>query len=266
MTVQCREVRQLADAFLSDQLLVETTHEMVRHLEGCPTCREEIAARRALRAKLQNAFASAAELAPRPEFVAVLPARLRSGGGQSFSRREWLQSWWAMAAGVAAVVGGGLFARGALRRSHLATVARDAVGDHRNCALTFNLAERPIPLDEAARRYDAAYAALATLELPATLGNDPLEIIDRHSCVYQGRRFGHIVSRYRNQVVSLLVTLFPESVGSVPEMLPPDDGLHTAAFSSAGHVAFIVSDLSEREVAMIAGALAGPVSRRLAGA
>ena len=42
MTMQCREVRELADSFLSEQLLVETNHEIVRHLETCPDCRADI--------------------------------------------------------------------------------------------------------------------------------------------------------------------------------------------------------------------------------
>jgi len=45
VTVTCRETRELGDAFLSDQLLVETTHDIVRHLETCAACREEIDSR-----------------------------------------------------------------------------------------------------------------------------------------------------------------------------------------------------------------------------
>jgi hypothetical protein len=67
VTMQCREVRELLDAFLGDQLLVETTNDLVRHLEGCPACRTELEGRRALRARLQSAFAGAVPLAPTPE-------------------------------------------------------------------------------------------------------------------------------------------------------------------------------------------------------
>jgi len=266
LTVQCREVRELADAFLSDQLLVETTHEIVRHLEICPACREDLAARRALRAKLQSAFAGAADLAPRAEFVEDLSARLRPGVRGTVSRREWLQSWWAVAAGAVAAVGGGLFARGAVHRSRLAALARNAAGDHQNCAVKFNLAERPISLEEAARRYDAAYASLATLEPPVGLSEGPIEILDRHSCVYQGRRFGHIVFRYRRRLVSLLVTSLTESVGTSPEMLPADGSFNIVSFSVGRHLVFVVSDLSERDTLQVARALAEPLSRRLPGA
>jgi hypothetical protein len=109
-------------------------------------------------------------------------------------------------------------------------------------------------------------AGLATLEPPAALPDDSMEILDRHSCVYEGSRFGHIVFRYRGRLVSLLVTTLSESLGTSPEMLPADGGLHVAAFSSGRHLVFVVSDFSERDTLRVAQALAEPVSRRLAGA
>jgi len=54
--MQCREVRDLADSFLSEQLLVETNHQVLRHLEGCPACRTELEAHRELRAAIRRAF------------------------------------------------------------------------------------------------------------------------------------------------------------------------------------------------------------------
>jgi hypothetical protein len=39
-----------------DQLLIETTSDVVRHLEVCPACRAELEGRRALRARLQSAL------------------------------------------------------------------------------------------------------------------------------------------------------------------------------------------------------------------
>jgi hypothetical protein len=146
--MQCREVRELLDAFLGDQLLVETTNDLVRHLEGCPACRTELEGRRALRARLQSAFAGAVPLAPTPEFLNGLEARLRAHQTSRMTRRSWLRSWGAAAAAMITVISGGLFARGALHRSRLAALARNAAGDHQNCAIKFNLSERPISLEE----------------------------------------------------------------------------------------------------------------------
>ena len=84
-----------------------------------------------------------------------------------------MQSWWTLAAGIALAAGGGLFVRNSNARSRLATLARQAAGDHQNCAVTFSLAERPIPLEDAGLRYGGPYAALATFEPVAVDG--PLE-------------------------------------------------------------------------------------------
>ena len=257
--MQCRDVRELADSFLSEQLLVETNHELLRHLETCPDCRADIAGRRAMRERLRTAFARAEDLRPRPAFTEELRATLRPSQ-QRISRRSVLQSWWPLAAGVALTAGGGFMVRYASSRSRLATLARDAAGDHQNCAVKFNLAERPIPLEEAGRRYGAPYAALATFEPPAVDG--PLELLERHSCVYQGHRFGHVVFRYRGALTSLLVT------DGVPpaaaELEPNDSGLAVASLPAGRFLGFVVADLDRRDVLRLAQTLAEPLSQHLA--
>ena len=265
--MQCRDVRELADSFLSEQLLVETNHELLRHLETCPDCRVDIAGRRAMRDSLRAAFARAEDLRPRPEFTAELLATLRPSQPEKekekaieISRRSVLQSWWALAAGLALAAGGGLFVRHSSARSRLATLARDAAGDHQNCAVKFNLAERPIGLEDAGRRYGAPYAALATFEPPAVDGS--LEMLERHSCVYQGRRFGHVVFRYRGALTSLLVT--DGAPPATPELEPNDSGPAVASLPAGRFLAFIVADLDRRSVLRLAQTLAEPLSQHLA--
>jgi anti-sigma factor RsiW len=264
VTMQCRDVRELLDAFLGDQLLVETTNDLVHHLEGCPACRTELEGWRALRARLQSAFASAVPLAPTPEFLNGLEARLRAHQISRMTRRSWLRSWGAAAAAIVTAISGALFARGALHRSRLAALARNAAGDHQNCAIKFNLSERPIPLEEAARRYDPAFASFTTLPAPTGLPNGAAEILERHSCVYEGRRFAHVVFRYSGHIVSLLVTEGSESIDSSPELLPTDGPLQVASFSAGRHLAFVVSDLPSEDTARFAQAIARSVSQRLA--
>jgi hypothetical protein len=257
--MECRDVREMADSFLSEQLLVETNHELLRHLETCPVCRSDIAARRALRERLRSAFARAEELQPRPEFAAELQARLRASQ-PGLTRRSLLKSWWALAAGIAGAAGGGLFARRSIARSHLATLAREAAGDHQYCAVKFSLAERPIPLEDAGKRYGAFYAALATFEAPPVDG--PLQLLERHACVYQGRRFGHVVFRYRGALTSLLVTDAPPP--PAPELEAIDARAAVASLPAGRFVAFVVADLDRQHVLRLAQALATPLSQHLA--
>jgi len=263
MTMQCRDVRELIDAFLGDQLLVETTNDLVRHLEVCPACRAELGTRRALRARLQSAFGGAAALAPRPDFLSDVESELRVRAASQMSRRSWLRSWGAVAAAAVTAISGGLVARGALHRSRLAALARDAAGDHQNCAIKFNLPERPISLEEAAGRYDPTYASFITLMAPSGLPSGPAEVLDRHSCVYEGRRFAHVVFRYRAHLVSLLVTAGTESIGPSPEMLLPDGPLRVASFSAGRHLVFVVSDLPAQDISRFADAIVRPVTQRL---
>jgi hypothetical protein len=258
--MQCRDVRELVDSFLSEQLLVETNHEIVRHLETCPDCRADVAARRALRDKIRSAFVGARELGARPEFSAELAAKLRPLE-REISRRSLLKSWWALAAGLVLAAGGGLFVRGSISRSRLAALAQQAAGDHQNCAVKFDLAERPIRLEEAARRYGGPYAALATFQPPAAV-DGPLDAVERHSCVYQGRRFGHIVFRYGGTIASLLVT--EGAPPAAAELEQAEGSAHVASLPAGRYIGFIVSDLDRDRTLRLAQALADPLSRQLA--
>jgi hypothetical protein len=257
--MECRDVREMADSFLSEQLLVETNHELLRHLETCPVCRSEMAARRALRERLRSAFVQAEGLRPRPEFAAELRTALRASQ-PGITRRSLLQSWWSLAAGLALAAGGGVFVRNSTGRSRMATLAREAAGDHQYCAVKFSLAERPISLEDAGKQYGNFYAALATFEAPAVDG--PLELLERHACVYQGRRFGHVVFRYRGALTSLLVT--DAAPPPAPELEPADSGPAVASFPAERFVGFVVADLDRQHVLRLAQAFAAPLTQHLA--
>ena len=75
--MNCRDVREIADSFLCEQLLTETNHEILRHLDTCPPCRTEIDARRRLRGALREAFNRAPELQASAEFRDRLRDQLR---------------------------------------------------------------------------------------------------------------------------------------------------------------------------------------------
>ena len=82
--MECEQVRQLADSYLSDELIVETNHQIISHLEHCADCRRELAARRELRTRLREAFTNASENQIRPEFLSRLSEQLRD---QALGRR-----------------------------------------------------------------------------------------------------------------------------------------------------------------------------------
>jgi hypothetical protein len=47
--MQCRDARELLDSFLAQELLVETNHELLRHVSGCPDCKSDLDTRARLR-------------------------------------------------------------------------------------------------------------------------------------------------------------------------------------------------------------------------
>ena len=93
---------------MTEQLLVETTHAIVAHLEQCPTCRAEIEGLRRLRASTRTAFNAAAELQVRPEFVARLSSQLQVTAAAPRTVVAPRPRWLALAAGLMLLVGSGL--------------------------------------------------------------------------------------------------------------------------------------------------------------
>ena len=290
--MQCREFREIADSYLSNELMVETNHAIISHLEQCAECRQELKSRRELREKLQRAFLKSPENQLRPEFAARLRTELHdyspgNRGAQLASRRGWRASltrkqWLALAACLLLAIGVGLVVVRkrlveATARSEIAARqskanefktewARFAVGDHRDCAIKFRLAEKPIDLEVAGQKYDPVYLNLSKAVV-SQQGAPPLDaqFLEAHSCVFEGRRFAHIVLKYHGRVVSFLVTGIEQTKDVQPPADPQVstcsefDGYNVSCFQTARHAVFLVSDLSEGENLALARALAPSV-------
>jgi len=260
--MQCRDARELLDSFIGEELLVETNHELLRHLATCPECNAELEGRRRIRSGLKQAFSRSADLKMRPGFANELATQLRMPA-QSAAKQVWQVRWFAIAASLLIVVGAGTY----LLRTRMSEATRLAAGDHQNCAVKFALQEKPISLREASERYDAAYAQLVTRP-PDTVRTAAgvLRIADRHSCVFGGRRFGHVVFRLDDHLVSVLMTRDESDAQSKDDgrqlsWLPRMNGLGMASLHTTGHVVYIVSDLQDSDFRVVAQALAQPVSQ-----
>jgi hypothetical protein len=319
--MECSEFDDIADSYLDGELLVETNHKVVQHLEGCDTCRRELASRRELRSRLRAAFYGDASFSVRPEFEDRLRADLRS---QALSQAKAQPALFgrigrwpiAIAASLLLAVGVGIFtlqqrrssqpspadvaatgghARPATdgkaggnqssppqhqtspRVSHVGfELGEAAAGDHRDCAIKFNLAEDPIDLEEAGRKFDPALINLASVI--KTRSEDltgQFEFIESHSCVFKGQRFAHIVVKHQGRVVSLLVAE-PDRDMAAAQAATPDNTRRQAVacsrsgqyqiscFETARHAVFVVSDLSEAENLAVAHAFAPSIQEHLA--
>jgi hypothetical protein len=272
VVMNCRDFRDVADSFLSDELLTETNHEVLQHLDTCPSCRAEIAVRRQLRGSLRAAFDRAPELQPRSDFAERLRHQVRVAAVDARRNKPLSRRWLMLAAGVVLAVG----VSGAIFMTHskgpVDAIARDAIGDHWNCALKNRKVRTPVPLEEAAQRFDSVYRVLLTAP-PDEIStpNGPARVVDRHSCAFGTRRFGHVILQYRQHVVSLLVTTDDERSEGVT--LPPDldphlhgepvNGLSVASIRGARHAILLVSDLEGRELTQLSTTVSVPLVDQL---
>src|SRR5262245_10950020 len=103
--MNCRDVRDVADSFLCEELLTETNHEILRHLDTCASCRAEIEARRRIRGSLRAAFHRSTELQPPEGFQDSLRDRVRRLSEQESGRRTRSRRWFALAASVLLAAG-----------------------------------------------------------------------------------------------------------------------------------------------------------------
>jgi anti-sigma factor (TIGR02949 family) len=53
----CLRIRAFLDSYLNDELLVETTHEVLRHLDGCDDCARLLRHREHIKTALKRAVA-----------------------------------------------------------------------------------------------------------------------------------------------------------------------------------------------------------------
>ena len=138
-----------------------------------------------------------------------------------------------------------------------------AVGDHENCAIEYHLKEAPISLDKAAKTYGAYYKDLdKTVETAVKTDqtSSSAQLLESHMCIYEGRRFAHIVFKQNGKVVSVLVTDTDLPTGSDEVMAAEYDANTNAAGLHFGHYAlFVVSDLSGKENVTLAKKIAPAV-------
>ncbi len=301
--MNCKDFREIADSYLSNELLVETNHEVLRHLENCADCRRELASRRDLRMRLRDAVRRSAQSQMNANFAARLTNYLREKHLAKQSRWNFTHFIGTnpVFAGVFAVlvlvVAMGLvwqFGRTAksndianlnppvpnqtnttvtdaksslqIHRASFVEMERDAIGDHKYCALKFSLKENPIGLAEAAKKYgnfnkDLDKAVVAPLK---EVFGDKVKFLEAHSCIINGRRFAHVVVQYQERVISVLVANREdneETENSDAISCQSLEDLRIACFQTAKFGVFVVSDLNETENLKIARTISPSVKK-----
>ena len=282
----CARISRYMDSYINNELLVETNHEVLRHLETCAACTAEVESRTRLKARLKSAVQN--QSVPE-DLQARVRGALREEGPGSF---RWMR--WASAAAAVLVVAGGLWfevprwTRPALpdladRRGQevfiqkvsasLSAVLKVGLGDHIHCAIFRKYPKNPPSVDEMAQKLGPAYQELVPLVKARV--PEGYRIILAHQCGYQGRRFIHLTLSNGSNLLSLVITrkqpgesmqelTVSDHASNVPVYQAAAQGYDVAGFETDQFLAYVVSDLGARQNLQIAYALVPSVHQFLA--
>jgi anti-sigma factor RsiW len=184
----CLRVRELMDSYLSEELSVETNHDVLRHAGECHDCAAELKRRQRLRTLLSQTLT-----------VATDADRVRARITQVLDREQ--RSWARVArlAAVAATLIGAIAVGYWASRPVDAAAYDDSAADHISCALAYPESVS-YDADRAARNLVAPFERIVDA-VGQTHG--AYRVIDAHMCPYNGRNYAHIVLRDGTQTLSL---------------------------------------------------------------
>jgi hypothetical protein len=271
---QCERIRQQLDAYLSNELLVETTGEVLKHLETCEACSRELGSRQRVRVALQKA---ATRLLPPDHLREAIHQRLRSAQRGFF--KEFRGTTWAVALATLVVVMlvGHQWLEVQRGRQLVASVLTLGVGDHLRCAIRgHNYPEVANPPDQLRKKLGPQYAGL----LPVVEERLPgFQVLEAHICQVPGspRRYVHFIARRQGTILSVILTkregeslpagrfLVTGAPSGVDVYKAKLEGMSVAGFETNQYFGFVVSDLGQDEMVQLAATLAPALRDALKG-
>ena len=275
----CTRTLQYLDSYLADELLVETNHEVLRHVEYCPSCAAELDARTRVRARLREAVR--AEITP-PDVQARVRQQIQARGSRIFFAAEWTR--WAAAAAACFVVAAGVvvmtnrpepvpeLADRAGQNAYIervsqtvASVLRLGLGDHIHCSVFRRYPANPPTFAEMQEKLGQSFQGF----LPIVQQHVPAEyqVILAHQCSFNGRRYVHLTLQNRQHLLSLVIArknpgeslsslTAAQRPGGIPVYQSAAHHYEVAGFETPEYMAFVVSDLGAGRNLQIAAGLA----------
>jgi len=261
----CEKTRRYMDSYISNELLVETNHEVLRHLENCPSCSAEVDARSRVKARLKAAVES--QEAP-ADLAGKIRRQIHQGQSKSLPAAWHL---WAIAAAAVVLLSIGIWVTRtrtympevADRRGQdvfiqkvsqtVSKVLRVGLGDHIHCAVFRKYPKNPPALAQMAESMGPTFQGLVPL-VKASVRNR-YRIIMAHQCSYSGRHFVHVTLTDGSNLMSIVIAR--KELGESLEGLSPSirasgvpvyqtvaERYEVAGFETSQYLAFVVSDLN----------------------
>ncbi|MFY9610878.1 MAG: zf-HC2 domain-containing protein [Blastocatellia bacterium] len=277
----CKRIRVYLDSYVNNELTVETTHEVIRHLESCKYCTAELSAK----TQIINVLRKAVRRAGAPAALRERIQRdIRRDADAWWAPRTHVMQWAvAAAAAVVLLVGGwsvlrSSSSRGPQPRPAEATLLRAdtpnaailniGLSDHINCAVVHRQQDQQLTPEQMAERLGSDYAGLVPIVKQRTRG---FEIVMAHRCHVEEREFIHLILRNQDRVCSLVITKkngesFPADDAATIEQAPTvatyrarSRDYEVTGFETRDFLGFVVSNLSTSENRMLATSLAPAV-------
>ena len=274
----CKRIRTQLDHYLSNELPVETNHEVMKHLEACAACSQELETRMRVKNLLRRAVQP--DSAP-PALRQRIEGRIRASE-LSFSFLSFSPRWALAAAAVAVILGGVMAVRWRTNRlyddagaqaayiravgARLPRIQTVGLADHLHCAV-FRRFPQEYPAEAvAAQQLGPQFVQLVSIVKERMPGE--YRVVMAHRCSYAGRHYVHFVLKSDSNLLSLVITekqpgesfsRMEASSGSPVSVPVYEAGVkrfEVAGFESQGYLAFIVSDLDQKNNLQIAENLA----------
>lgn len=277
----CERIRNLMDAYLSNELPAETSLDVLRHLERCRNCAQEMESMQTVRNALKRAV-NRQEPAP-----LHLQQKILTGLTPQTTRNYW---WLAVAAAVVLSIGSfGMFrwwntgrssgrstqvgGFGLLSANNEGTL-NIGLGDHIHCALHRDFSGGPRSFERMSHDMGPQYIGLAQVvkeHLPPDY-----TIMIGHRCDFEGRNFVHLILTNRKTILSVILTkkngetfdqsgmaaMIQNSGAPIHQARLQDQAV--AGFETRDYLAYVVSGLSADEHLQLASNLAPSVHNFLA--
>lgn len=265
----CKDFREIIDSYLSDELLTETNHDVISHMENCSDCRGVIEARREFRSRLKSAVTSSSNFELAEGFDHKLLTKIRY---DLETTKKSNSSWFGMrliataaAFLVVAALAFAFFANSDRPDRNGFMVAgfsensliNIATGDHQHCAIKHDLEEAPIALTDAGPHYQGL-DKLVEKTLSGTLPDHKL--IGAHACKYKDVRFAHFVLKSDANTVSVLIARDSRGGEAIDNRFREFSSAdyEVTSFQASDETVFVISDDRGATNRKTAESLAGP--------
>lgn len=274
----CKTIRSYMDSYMNDALLVETNHEVLKHLESCADCATELESRMRIKRVLQKAVKK--DVAPDGLQYRIQREIRKAQPGPGHQWRSWMLA--AAATLVIALGSWGVFQASKAGDSKALELARQqdvevltvGLNNHVHCAVDRQFADKHFTDEEMNMKLGPEFIGLVGL-VKEKVPNG-FEVVVGHRCSFKKREYVHLILKNQSDLMSLVLTrrngeaFSKAALGNVIEAAGVRlhaerlQDYQVTGFETRDYFAFVVSNMDKQESAFMATTLAPAVRDYLA--